>query len=155
MTDHTPDPARIRAAQFVTAMSLVSYPAYPDPTADTGWADVPAVMLLIDLTGREDIAYTAMMQGAALFADDLELRVTAIDDHGVCAYLMTIDLGLADDLEIAGVADQEAVGMFAEAEMLLLSSIDQARDEGAPVLGFAPNDPDQWLERLVASPRRQ
>lgn len=54
-------------------------------------------MLLIDLTGREDIAYTAMMQGAALFADDLELRITATDDHGVCVYLMTIDLGLAAD----------------------------------------------------------
>jgi hypothetical protein len=152
VTDHTPDPARIRAAQFVTAMSLVSYPAYPDPTTDTGWADVPAVMLLIDLTGREDIAYTAMMQGAALFADDLELRITGTDDHGVCVYLMTIDLGLAAALEIAGVADQAAVGMFAEAEMLLLSSIDQVHDDGAPVLAFAPNSPTEWKDRLVGSP---
>ena len=153
MTDHTPDPARIRAAQFVTAMSLVSYPAYPDPTTDTGWADVPAVMLLVNFSGREDIVYAAMMQGAALFADDLELRITATDEHGVCVYLMTIDLGLVAELEIAGVADQEAVGMFAEAEMLLLSSIDQAHDDGAPVLAFAPSDPVRWIDRLIASDR--
>lgn len=150
MTDHTPDPARIRAAQFVTAMSLASYPAYPDPTTETGWADVPAVMLLVDFSGREDIVYAAMMQAAALFADDLELRITAAADAGTCLYLMTIAFDGEDPLDIAGVADQEAIALFGEAELLLIASADQTHDDGAPILAFAPNDPDRWIDRLVA-----
>lgn len=150
MTDHTPGPARIRPAQFVTAMSLVSYPAYPDPTTDTGWADVPAVMLLVNFSGREDIVYAAMMQEESLLAADLELRITAPADAGTCLYLMTITFDGEDPLDIAGVADQEAIAMFGEAELLLIASADQAQDDGAPVLAFAPNDPARWIDRLVA-----
>ncbi len=150
MTDHTPDPARIRAAQFVTAMSLVSYPAYPDPTTDTGWADVPAVMLLVNFSGREDIVYAAMMQEESLLAADLEFRITATADAGTCLYLMTITFDGEGPLDIAGVADQEAIAMFGEAELLLIASADQAQDDGAPVLAFAPNDPARWIDRLTA-----
>ena len=154
MNDDAPEPQRVRAARFVTAMSLVSYPCYPDLSTDSGWADVPAVLLLVDLTGREDIVYAAMIQGAALIADDLELRISAPDDTGTCVYLLIVNLDAETPLEIAGVADQEAIRMFAEADLLLISSVDQVHDDGAPDQAFAPNDPDQWLERLVAMPRR-
>jgi hypothetical protein len=131
-------------------MSLVSYPAYPDPTTDTGWADVPAVMLLVNVSGREDIVYAAMMQEASLLAAGLELRITAPDDAGTCLYLMTITFDGEDPLDIAGLADQEAIAMFGEAELLLIASADQAQDDCAPVLAFAPNDPARWIDRLVA-----
>ena len=128
MNDDAPEPQRVRAARFVTAMSLVSYPCYPDPSTDSGWADVPAVLLLVDLTGREDIVYAAMIQGAALIADDLELRISAPDDIGTCVYLLIIDLDVETPLEIAGVADQEAIRMFAEADNVSRSTRPREND---------------------------
>lgn len=147
MNECIPEPERIRAAQFVTALSAVEYPAYPDPSTSSGWAEVPAVMLLINFTGREDIVYAAMMKSASLLASDLELRVTPPSDSGTSLYLMTITFESEEPLDIAGVADRAAIGMFAEAELLLLASVDQEQDGGAPVLAFAPNDRVQWTSR--------
>lgn len=65
MYDGIPEPERLRAAQFVTAMSSVLYPAYPDPATSSGWAEVPAVMLLVDFAGREDIVYAAMINASS------------------------------------------------------------------------------------------
>jgi len=149
MYDGIPDPERLRAAQFVTAMSSVLYPAYPDPATSSGWAEVPAVMLLVDFAGREDIVYAAMMNASSLLADDLKLEITPPSESGTSLYLMTITFETGEPLDIAGVADAEAVGMFAEAELLLLASVDQEHDDGAPVLVFAPNHRAQWASRLA------
>lgn len=149
MNEYIPEPERLRAAQFVTAMSAVRYSSYPDPSTPSGWAEVPAVMLLVNFAGREDIVYSAMMQGTSLLADESDLRITAPADNGTCAYLMTIAFEGEDPVDIAGVANQEAIGTFANAELLLLASVDQEHDGGAPVLAFAPNDRTRWIDRLV------
>jgi hypothetical protein len=145
----TPD--RLLAAQFVTAMSTLQYEGYPDPSTPSGWAEVPAVMLLVDFSGREDIVYAAMVEAESLLADDAGLAITAADNNGTCLYLFGITFEGQQPLDIAGVASPEAIRMFADAEMLLIASADQEHDGGAPILAFAPNDPSRWIDRLLAT----
>jgi hypothetical protein len=137
-------PQRLRDAQFVTAMSAVRYPGYPDPSTESGWAEVPAVVLLVDFKGREDVVYTAMMQAAPLEAEDAGLAISAGVD-GASVYLFAVTFNGVEPLDLAGVAPEEARLMFANAEMVLLASADQERDGGAPILAFVPNDPLRWV----------
>lgn len=150
MTEYL-DAQRLHDAQFVTAMSFVHYEGYPDPSTESGWAEVPAVMLLVDFSGREDIVYAAMIEAASLWAEDAALAITAPRADGTCAYLFAIAFDGEHPLDIAGVASQEAIRLFANAEMLLIASADQEYDGGAPVLAFAPNDPARWAARLPTS----
>lgn len=153
MNPHAPRPEELREAQFVLGMSAVTHPAYPDPSTESGWADVPAVLLLLDLTGREDIVYHAMMDASPLAADEGVLQTSEPDDSGTCVYLLTADFGDGIEwLRIAGVAPEEAIAMFSRAEILLLS--DDARttdDDTAPVFAMLPNDPIRWSYLLPAT----
>ena len=151
MSEYILEPERIRAAQFVTAMSAMQYEGYPDPSTPSGWAEVPAVMLLVDFSGREDIVYAAMLEAESLLADDAEVAITAADRNGTCLYLFGITFEGQQPLDIAGVATPEAIRMFADAEMLLIASADQEHDGGAPILAFAPNDPTRWVDRLLST----
>ena len=45
-------PERVLAAQLVAAISEATYPGHPDPSTESGWAEIPAVMLLVDFSGR-------------------------------------------------------------------------------------------------------
>lgn len=146
MNPLAPRPEELLEAQFVLGISEVTYPAYPDPSTESGWADVPAVLLLLDLTGREDIVYHAMMETSSLAADGGALQTSDPDDTGTCVYLLTADFG--DDIEwlrIAGVAPEEAIGMFSRAEILLLSDDTRTTDDDtAPIFAIMPNDPIRW-----------
>lgn len=140
-----PEPARLRAAPFVTAISAVRYPAYPDPSTASGWAELPAVMLLVDFTGREDVVYAAMIGAQALWANDISLQTTRPNPDGTCLYLITMTFDGLDPLDLAGVATPDALAVFVLAELLLLTSSSQVTDDAAPILAFAPNDPTSWF----------
>ena len=74
----------IEAAQ-ATNVAICTYPGYPDPTTHTGWADIPAVLLGVDLTGREDIEYTAMIGesiSASITAPWLSLNPSMVNGSG-------------------------------------------------------------------------
>ena len=75
-----------RAAQAcrvrVTAPTV--YSAYPDPTQPTGWAEIPAVMLGADLTGREDIEYTGTINESIIPVDGQRTRATPGAPLGDC-----------------------------------------------------------------------
>jgi len=61
---------RLARANFATSIAPMTYPGYPDPTSDSGSAEVPAVMIGVDLTEREDVEYTAMLNSRVLIAKD-------------------------------------------------------------------------------------
>lgn len=155
MNPLAPRPEELLEAQFVLGLSEVTHPAYPDPSTPTGWADVPAALLLLDLVGREDIVYHAMMEASSLAADGGALQTSDPDDIGTCVYLLTADFGNEVDLlRIAGVAPQEAIGIFSRAEILLLSDDTRTtEDNTAPIFAIMPNDPIRWSFMLrPASP---
>lgn len=155
MNPLAPRSEELLEAQFVLGLSEVTHPAYPDPSTPTGWADVPAALLLLDLVGREDIVYYAMMETSSLAADGGALQTSDPDDTGTCVYLLTADFGNEVDLlRIAGVAPQEAIGIFSRAEILLLSDDTRTtEDNTAPIFAIMPNDPIRWSFMLrPASP---
>lgn len=156
MNPFAPRREDLLAAQRVLGMAEVDFPVEPDPTTESGWAEASAVLLLLDLSGREDIVYHAMMDASPLAADGGTLQTCDPDREGTLAYLLTADFG--DDIEplqIAGLATQEAIAMFAGAEFLLLT--DDARttdDDSAPIFAIIPNDPIRWsclLEPAIGS----
>ncbi len=110
MNPLAPRPEELRKTQFVLGLSETTYPADPDPSTESGWADVPAVRLLLDLTGREGIVYQARMEAPPLAAKGGALQTSDPDDAGTCAYLLTADFGEGvERLWIPGVAPQEAI----------------------------------------------
>lgn len=146
MNPHAPSREDLLAAQRVLGMAEVNFPVEPDPKTESGWAEAATVLLLLDLHGREDVVYHAMMDASPLAADGGTLQTCDPDREGTLAYLLTADFG--DDIEplqIAGLATQAAIAMFAGAEFLLLT--DDARttdDDTAPIFAIMPNDPIRW-----------
>ncbi len=140
-----------RAAQAcrVTVTAPTVYSAYPDPTQPTGWAEIPAVMIGADLTGREDIEYTAMINESIIPVDDATLAIGAPVD-GIRVWLLGLhfDNGL-EDLDLVGLADAETVDMFAVAELLLVTT--EARisaiDHLVGPLLLVSNDSKRWRPR--------
>ena len=135
----------IEAAQ-ATNVAICTYPGYPDPTTHTGWADIPAVLLGVDLTGREDIEYTAMIGESILRVDNGTLAVAEpVDGERIWLMGLQFDNDLPD-LDIVGIADDETVEMFAEAELIVITT--EARMERADgkvaVLILAANDRSRW-----------
>ena len=135
----------------VTITAPTTYPAYPDPTQPTGWADIPAVLLAADLTGREDIEYTAMTTRSIITVDDAVLAI-APPVNGLRTWLVGLrfDNGLAD-LDLIGLADPDTVTLFTQAEILLVTTtarVDNAIDDQVGALILVSNDPARWADQL-------
>jgi hypothetical protein len=140
-----------RAAAAHRAVSVIAgiLPAYPDPSTPTGWADVPSALVVADLTGCEDIEYTAMIDRSIICVDDATLAVTRTVD-GVRLWLLGLRFanGLAD-LDLAGLARPDDVAAFAAAEIILVTT--EARMSGATAVQVAAlimvsNDRDRWSD---------
>jgi len=103
-------------------------------------------MLGADLTGREDIEYTAMINEAIIPVDDATLAIGAPVD-GIRVWLLGLQFnnGLAD-LDLVGLADAETVAMFARAELLLVTTEARisATDHQVGPLLLVSNDPQRW-----------
>ncbi len=143
---------RAAKACRVTATAPTLYPAYPDPTRPRGWADIPTVIVAADLTGREDIEYTAMLNRSIIPVDDATLTISEPVD-GVRVYLLGLhfDNGLAD-LDLVSLADTDTVTMFAGAELLLVTTearMDQAIDDSVAGLLLVSNDPKRWKDCMT------
>ncbi len=143
---------RVAGACRVAVTAPTTYPGYPDPSRPTGWADIPAVVLAADLTGREDIEYTAMINRKIILVDDGELMITAPND-GMRLWLLGLhfDNGLPD-LDLVGLADTDAVEAFAHAEVLLVTTearLSKATDAQVGALILTSNDPSRWAGCLT------
>jgi hypothetical protein len=138
---------RAARACRVTIAAPTTYPAYPDPSRPTGWADIPAVILAADLTGREDIEYTAMCNSAIIPVDNATLVISEpVDGMRVWLLGLHFDNGLAD-VDLVSLADPETVTMFAQAELLLVTTearMNNAVDNNAAALILVSNDPKRW-----------
>ena len=135
----------------VTITAPTIYPAYPDPSGPTGWADIPAVILAADLTGREDIEYTAMCNNAIIPVDDATLAISEpVDGTRLWLLGLRFDNGLAD-LDLVSLADTDTVAMFAQAELLLVTTearMNNAVDDQAAGLILVSNDPKRWADTM-------
>jgi hypothetical protein len=135
----------------VTVTAPTRYPAYPDPTQPTGWAELPAMILAADLAGREDIEYTAMINAAIIFVDDADLAIAApIDGRRPWLLGLHFDNGLPD-LDLVSLADADTVALFAQAELLLVTTearMDNATDNQVAALVLTCNDPKRWTDTL-------
>lgn len=140
---------RAALACRVTIMAPATYPGYPDPTRPTGWADIPAVILAADLSGREDIEYTAMLNRAIIPVDDATLAISEPNDGGRIWLLgLHFDNGL-EDLDLVSLADTETIAMFTQAELLLVTTearMNNSVDNRAAALILVSNDPQRWAE---------
>lgn len=136
----------LHEVQLVCGISIIDYPTDPDPSTESGWATVPAVMLLVDFTGREDIAFHSMRKLCPLTPESGALNITPTDETGTCAYVFLTDFG--DDinpLRVFGVAPPEVIDMFCRTEVVLLADDGRITDEGtAPVFAITANDPVRW-----------
>ena len=142
---------RAARACRVTITAPTTYPAYPDPSRPTGWADIPAVILAADLTGREDIEYTAMCNRAIIPVDNATLAISE-PVNGMRVWLLGLhfDNGLAD-VDLVSLADPETVTMFAQAELLLVTTearMHNAVDNQAAALILVSNDPKRWADTM-------
>ena len=128
-----------------------TYPAYPNPSRPTGWANIPAVILAADLTGREDIEYTAMCNSAIIPVDNATLAISEpIDGTRIWLLGLQFDNGLAD-LDLVSLADPETVTMFAQVELLLVTTearMNNAVDNHAAALILVSNDPKRWADTM-------
>jgi len=126
-----------------------TYPGYPDPTRPTGWADIPAVILAADLSGREDIEYTAMLNCAIIPVDYATLAISEPnDDTRLWLLGLHFDNGLAD-IDLVSLADTETITMFSQAELLLVTTearMNNSVDNQAAALILVSNDPRRWAE---------
>ena len=142
---------RAARACRVTITAPTTYPAYPDPSRPTGWADIPAVILAADLTGREDIEYTAMCNSAIIPVDNATLAISEpVDGMRVWLLGLHFDNGLAD-VDLVSLADPETVTMFAQAELLLVTTearMHNAVDNQAAALILVSNDPKRWADTM-------
>ena len=142
---------RVAGACRVTVTAPTTYPGYPDPSRPTGWADIPAVVLAADLTGREDIEYTAMTNRKIILVDDGELMITApVDGMRLWLLGLQFDNGLPD-LDLIGLADADAIEAFALADVLLVTTetrLSNAIDAQVGALVLTSNDPQRWAECL-------
>ena len=108
-------------------------------------------------SGRPAVDFSGRCQVTKLGATLLHasFQTSDPDDTGTCVYLLTADFGNEVDLlRIAGVAPQEAIGIFSRAEILLLSDDTRTtEDNTAPIFAIMPNDPIRWSFMLrPASP---
>lgn len=143
---------RVAGACQVTVTAPTTYPGYPDPSRPTGWADIPAVVLAADLTGREDIEYTAMTNRTIILVDDSELMITAAID-GMRLWLLGLhfDNGLPD-LDLVGLADADTIESFARADVLLVTTetrLTNATHAQVGALVLTSNDPRRWADCLT------
>lgn len=142
---------RATRACRVTITAPTTYPAYPDPSRPTGWADIPAVILAADLTGREDIEYTAMCNSAIIPVDDATLAISEpIDGTRIWLLGLQFDNGLAD-LDLVSLADTDTITMFTQAQLLLVTTearMNNAVDNQAAALILVSNDPKRWADTM-------
>ena len=142
---------RAALACRVTVTAPTTYPGYPDPTRPTGWADIPAVILAADLTGREDIEFTAMCNSAIIPVDDATLAISEpIDGTRIWLLGLHFDNGLAD-LDLVSLADTDTITMFTQAQLLLVTTearMNNAVDNQAAALILVSNDPKRWADTM-------
>jgi hypothetical protein len=142
--------SRAAAAHRVTSVLPGIFPAYPDPSTQTGWADVAIAVVVADLTGREDIEYTAMIDRSIICVDDGTLAVTqAVDDQRLWLLGLQFTNGLAD-LDLVCIAGPADVATFASVDLILITT--EARISGAirdqvAALIMVSNDRARWLDR--------
>ena len=107
------------------------------------------MILAADLSGREDIEYTAMLNRAIIPVDDATLAISEpTDGERIWLLGLHFDNGLAD-LDLVSVADTETVSMFAQAELLLVTTearMTNSVDNHAAALILVSNDPQRWAE---------
>jgi hypothetical protein len=141
--------SRAAAAHRATSVMPGIFPAYPDPSTPTGWADVNVVLIVADLTGREDIEYAAMIDRSIICVDDATLAVTrAVDDQRLWLLGLHFANGLAD-LDLAGVADPDDVAIFADADLILITTqarLATATTDQVAALIMVSNDRARWLK---------
>ncbi len=139
--------SRAAAAHRATAVIPGILPAYPDPSTPTGWADVSVVLVVADLTGREDIEYTAMIDRSIICVDDATLAVTrAVDDQRLWLLGLQFANGLAD-LDLAAVATPADVAVFADADLILITTqarMATATTDQVAALIMVSNDRARW-----------
>ena len=124
-----------------------TFPAYPDPSTPTGWADVSMVLVVADLTGREDIEYTVMSDRSIICVHDATLAVTrAVDDQRLWPLGLRFANGLAD-LDLAAVATRDDVAIFADADLILITTqarMATATTDQVAALIMVSNDRARW-----------
>ena len=140
---------RISNANRAVSVLPGVFPGYPDPSTRTGWADLPVAILVADLTGREDVEYTAMINSSMICVDEAELAVAQEVDHRR-RWLLGLEFanGLAD-LDVTGVAGPAEVAAFARADLILITTtacFEGATADEVAALVMVSNDRARWLE---------
>jgi hypothetical protein len=139
--------SRAAAAHRVTSVMPGIFPAFPDPSTPTGWADVPVALVVADLTGREDIEYTTMIARSIICVDDATLAVTrAADNQRLWLLGLQFANGLAD-LDLAGIAGPADVATFAAVDLILITTearIAHGAEEQVAALIMVSNDASRW-----------
>ena len=128
------------------------FPAYPDPSTPTGWADVSVAVVVADLTDSEDIEYTTMIDQSIICVDDGTWAVTrAVGDERVRLLGLHFANGPAD-LDLVGIAGPADVATFAAVDLILITT--EARVSGAPgeqvaaLIIVVSNDRARWLATI-------
>ena len=141
--------SRAAAANRVTSVVPGVFPAYPDQSTPTGWADVAVAVVVADLAGREDIEYTAMIDQSIICVDDGTLAVTrAVDDERLWLLGLQFANGLPD-LDLAGIAGPHDVATLAAVDLILITTeerISGATGDQVAALIMVSNDRARWLD---------
>lgn len=137
---------RARNACQAKEVHLGGFPGYPDPSTATGWADIPTALIAADLTGREDVEYTAMIERSVLTVDDATLAVSREVDGGWIWLLGLEPRHNLRRLDIVGVADLGMAQIFASVEPLAITTTQRmTKANGQPgVILLSSNDAARW-----------
>ena len=138
---------RAAAAHRVTEVRPGIFSAYPDPSTPSGWADVHIAVVVADLTGREDIEYTAMFNRTMICVDDATLAVTQpVDGQRIWLLGLRFANDLAD-LDLVGIASPDDVAVFAATDLIMITThgrLAKATGHQVAALIMVSNDRARW-----------